>query len=333
MVMATAPSASVARPDRLTLLAFAGVVLFGGVNAIAVKKSVEELTPFWSAGLRFLIAGLLLLAIVVATKRPFPRGRSFTGALLYGALAFAASFAFIYPALRQVPAGTAMVLIATVPLITFGLAILHGQERFHVQGLLGAVIALGGVAVVVADQVSAAVPLGSLLLIFIGVLFIAESGVILKWVPRSDPFATNAVAMLAGAAILMAISLVSGDVWAIPTKQVTWAALGYLVVFGSVVMFGLYLFALRRWTASAVSYVTLLMPLITVPLAAALISEQVSAWFLVGGAIALAGVYVGAFLKIRPRRSSATSLPECLPIDACAEAEPAKGAPAIRTAS
>jgi hypothetical protein len=84
-------------------------------------------------------------------------------------------------------------------------------------------------------------------------------------------------------------------------------------------MFGLYLFALRRWTASAVSYVTLLMPLVTVPLAAALIAEQVSLSFLGGGAIALAGVYVGAFLNIRPGRSSATSAPECLPIDACSE--------------
>ncbi len=333
--MATAPAASVVRPDRLTLLAFAGVVLFGGVNAIAVKQSVAELAPFWSAGLRFLLAGLLLVVIVLASGRQFPRGRSFTGALLYGVVAFAVSYALVYSALREVPAGTAMVLIALVPLLTFGLAILHGQERFHVQGLLGALIALAGVAVVVADQLSAAVPLVSLLLILLGVIFIAESGVILKWVPRSDPFGTNAVAMLTGAVILLVLSVASSETWTIPTQQATWASMTYLVVFGSVVMFGLYLFALRRWTASAVSYVTLLMPLVAIPLAATLLSEEVSPFLLVGGGVALVGVYIGAFLKIRPRRSSATSLPECLPIDACAEPEPepGRGAPAIRTAS
>jgi drug/metabolite transporter (DMT)-like permease len=330
--MTATPTASPAAPDRLTLAAFLGVVVFGGVNAIAVKLSVEELAPFWSAGLRFIAAGMLLVGIVMLTRRSFPRGRSLSGAVLYGTLAFAASYAFIYPALREVPAGTAMVLISLVPLLTFGFAILHGQERFHVQGLLGALIALGGVALVVADQLDAAVPLGSLLLILVGVAFIAESGVILKWVPRSDPFATNAVAMLVGAVILVAISIVSGEVWSLPTQPGTWASLTYLVVFGSIALFGLYLFALRRWTASAVSYVTLLMPLVTVPLAAALIAEQVSLWFLVGGAIALAGVYVGAFLKIRPRRSSATSAPECLPIDACAESE-ADTKLATRTAS
>jgi drug/metabolite transporter (DMT)-like permease len=305
----------------LTLAAFLGVVVFGGVNAIAVKLSVEELAPFWSAALRFVVAGLLLSGLVVLTGRSFPRGKSLSGAALYGTLAFAASFAFIYPALREVPAGAAMVLISLVPLFTFGFAILHGQERFQVQGLVGALVALGGVALIVADQLDADVPFGSLLLILVGVAFIAESGVVLKWVPRSDPFATNAVAMLVGAVILVVISIISGETWTLPAHAATWASMAYLVLFGSIAMFGLYLFALRRWTASAVSYVTLLMPLVTVPLAAALIAEQVTISFLAGGAIALLGVYVGAFLKIRPRRSSATSAPECLPIDACAESK------------
>jgi len=308
-----------AAPDASTLFAFVAVAVLGGVNAIAVKVSVDELDPAWSAALRFAAAGLLLVAVVLATRRSFPRGRSFAGAAVYGAIAFSASFAAITPALRDVPAGTAVVFLALVPLETFGLAILQRQERFHIQGLVGAVIALGGVLVVAADQLNAAVPLGSLLLVLLGSLFIAQGSITLKAIPRADPFATNAVAMLTGAALLLAVSMASGETWAVPSRQVTWAALAYLVAFGSIVLFGLYLFALRRWTASALSYVTLFMPLVTVPLAAALLSEVISPSFLAGGAIALVGVYVGAFLKIRPQRSSATSLPECLPIDACAE--------------
>jgi drug/metabolite transporter (DMT)-like permease len=311
-----------ATPDASTLSAFVGVAVLGGVNAIAVKVSVEALDPFWSAGLRFAAAGALLVVLVLATRRSFPSGRSLAGAAMYGAIAFSGSFAFITPALRDVSAGTAIVFLALVPLETFGLAILQGQERFHVQGLLGGMVALGGVLVIVIDQLSAAVPLASVILILAGSLFIAQGSITLKAIPRSDPFATNAVAMLTGAAILLALSLAVGETWAIPSDPATWAALGYLVVFGSVVLFGLYLFVLRRWTASAVSYVTLLMPLVSVPLAAVLISEEVSLPFLVGGAIALIGVYVGAFARIRPHRSSATSLPECLPIDACAEPVP-----------
>lgn len=305
------------RPDRATLAAFIGVVVLGGLNAIAVKESVKELAPFWSAGARFLVAALLLSGLVLATGRQFPRGRSLAGGLLYGLVGFTASFGLIYPALREVPAGTAILFLALVPLETFALAILHGQERFHPQGLLGALIALVGVAVVVADQLGTNVPIGSMLLVLVGTLFIAESAVILKWVPRSDPFGTNAVAMLAGGIVLLAVSLAFGEAWLLPSRAPTWLAMGYLVVLGSIVMFGLFLYALRRWTASAVSYVTLLMPLVTIPLAALLIDEQVSILFVVGGLLAVVGVYVGAFLRIRPGRPSATSAPECLPIDNC----------------
>jgi drug/metabolite transporter (DMT)-like permease len=316
------------RPDRLTLAAFLGVAIIGGGNAIAIKLSVAELAPLWSMGLRFVVAGTALAAFVLLSARAFPRGRSLAGAIGYGAIGFGGSFGLIAPALRDLPAGTAIVLLAIVPLLTFGLAIIQRQERFRVQGLLGAIIALGGVAIVFADQLSADVPLGALLVMVAGTLFIAESSVILKWIPRSDPFATNGVAMLAAATILLALSLATGESLALPSRTETWASMAYLVVLGSIVLFWLYLYALRRWTASAVSYVTLVMPLVAVPLAAWLLGERISGTFLAGAAVVLAGVYVGSFLKIRPKRSSATSLPECLPVDACAEPEPEPAAPA-----
>jgi len=311
------------RPDSATLLAFGGVVLFGGANAIGVKLTVQELAPFWGAAMRFAAAGVLMLLLVVLTRRPRPRGRSLGGAALYGVVGFAASYGFAYIGLHDVPAGTAMVLIALTPLFTFGLAIAHGQERFHVQGLVGGLIAVTGVAIVFIDQVSADVPAVSLALILLAAVAIAESGVIVKSIPRSDPFATNAVAMLTGAVLLLILSLAAGEPWVLPTQAATWAAVGYLVLFGSVLMFALFVFTLQRWTASAVSYVTLLMPLVTVVLAAVLTGERITPSFLLGGAVILGGVYVGAFLKGRPVRSSASSLPECLPIDACTEAEPA----------
>jgi drug/metabolite transporter (DMT)-like permease len=321
---AESPGAGLAGgPDRMTLAAFAAVAIIGGGNGIAVKQSVAELAPFWSAGLRFVLAGLVLVALVRATARGFPRGRSLLGAAGYGAIGFGGSFGLVYPALRDVPAGTAIVLLALVPLLTFGLAILQRQEQFHLQGLLGAVIALGGVAIVFADQLSADVPLAPLLMVVGGTVFIAESSIMLKAIPRSDPFGTNAVAMLSAAVILLGLAALFGETVAVPGRAETWIALGYLVLVGSVVLFGLYLFALRRWTASAMSYVTLVMPIVGLPLAVVLLGESLSGSFIVGAAVVLVGVYVGAFLKIRPRRSSATSLPECLPIDECADPSPA----------
>ena len=303
------------------MLAFGAVVVFGGANAIAVKLTVAELAPFWGGAVRFLAAGVLMLLLVAATRRPLPRGGSLRGAAVYGVVGFAASFGFAYAGLREVPAGTAMVLIAVTPLLTFGLAIAHGQERFHAQGLFGALIALVGIGIIFLDQLSANIPLVSLLFMLAATASIAESAVLLKGIPRSDPFATNAVAMLTGGGLLLALSLVTAEAIVLPRQADTWAAVGYLVLFGSVVMFALFLYTLQRWTASAVSYATLLMPLVTVALAAVLTDERITPSFVLGGAVILGGVYVGAFLQSRPARSSATSMPECLPIDECAEAE------------
>ena len=100
------------RPDRSTLLAFVIVVVLGGTNAVAVKQTVLELAPFWGATMRFMLAGAILLAIVQLTGRGLPSGRSLAGAALYGAVGFAASYGCGYTALRDVPAGTAALLIA-----------------------------------------------------------------------------------------------------------------------------------------------------------------------------------------------------------------------------
>jgi drug/metabolite transporter (DMT)-like permease len=300
-----------ARPDRSTLLAFGIVVLIGGANAVMVKLTVQELAPFWGAALRFVLAGLLLLAVVRLMGGTLPAGRSLTGAALYGAVGFAASYGFAYTGIRDVPAGTVAVLIALTPLFTFGLAILHRQERFRIQGLAGAVIALVGVGIVFIDQVTASVPPFSLLLVILGTICIAESGVIAKAIPKSDPVGTNAVAMLTGAAILLGLSALAGERWLLPVQPATQAAVAYLVVLGSVVMFALYLYGIERWTASAMSYITLLMPLVTISLAAVIFGDRISPSFVLGGLVILAGVYVGSFLRRSARPS--TPLPECLP--------------------
>jgi drug/metabolite transporter (DMT)-like permease len=293
-------------------------VLFGGVNAIAIRQAVLEMPPLWSMAGRFIAAGLILAGLAVILRRPFPRGRSLWGALLYGLVGFAASFGPISEGLRNVPGATGSVLIAITPLLTFGLAIVQGQERFRLQGLFGALVALAGVGIVFADQIQADIPIASLGLVLIGTVAIAESAVLLKAIPRSDPFATNAVAMLAGGALLLVASFVLGEDHPIPTKGQTWLALGYLTIFGSVVLFTLFVYVLQRWTASAVSYATLLFPFVGVTVATVLTGETFSIWFVVGGAVMLLGVYIGAF-RARPHRTSATSAPECLPTDACAD--------------
>jgi drug/metabolite transporter (DMT)-like permease len=122
----------------------------------------------------------------------------------------------------------------------------------------------------------------------------SESSIVLKKYPTGHPMATNAVAMSFGGALLLALSLVHGEHWSLPATSSTWSSLIYLVTFGSMAMFALFLFTLRRWTASRVSYMFVLTPIVASILGVAFAGEAISAAAIAGGATVLFGVYVGA---------------------------------------
>ena len=285
--------------DRRSWFAFALIVVFGGANAVAVRQTVLELDPLWAAAFRFGIAGSILVALAVASRQPRPNWPMVKGSAVYGAIGFAASFACINIGLHDVPGGTGSVLVAMAPLMTLGLAVAQGQERFNVQALLGALVAVAGVAIVFIDQLETAVPLGSLVLVLIGAGCISEAGIIARGMPRNDPFWINAIGMLVAFAILLPVSLLAGDAWILPSRTTTTVALVYLIVFGSVIAFSLVVYALRRLPASVVAYTTLLFPLVGVTVATVLTGERFSPSFVVGGAVMVLGVYLGAFRRAR----------------------------------
>jgi drug/metabolite transporter (DMT)-like permease len=196
-----------------------------------------------------------------------------------------------------VPGGTGSVIVASAPLLTLGLAIAQGQERFRVRALVGAIIAVLGVAVVFIDQLETAVPLASLILVLLGATSISQSSIVIRGLARNDPLWTNAIGMLTGSGLLLALSAILGEAWLLPTRSNTWIAMGYLVVFGSVVAFSLSVYALRRLPASVVAYAVLLFPLVGVTVATLLTGERFSLSFVAGGVVMLVGVYIGAFRR------------------------------------
>jgi drug/metabolite transporter (DMT)-like permease len=280
---------------RLTLLAFVGIVVFGGFNGVAIRFSNRELAPFWGATLRFGLAAVVLFAYVGARRVPLPRGTALLGSVLYGLLGFGATFGLVYWGLQEVPAGLAQVILAVVPLVTLIFAVLQGLERFRWRGLAGSLLALLGIGAVFADRLGSGVPVTSLLAVVGAAACMAETGIVVKRFPKCHPAANNAIAFAVGAVMLLALALITGEQLAVPAGVQTIAAVGYIALVGSVGVFSLFLYVISRWTASATSYAMLLMPLVAVAASAVLANEPISPAFLVGGAVVLAGVYVGAF--------------------------------------
>jgi drug/metabolite transporter (DMT)-like permease len=291
------------RPDRATLGAFGALVVLVGANFVAIRFSNRELAPFWGAGTRFALAAILFMVILAVRRIAFPRGRALAGALLFGVLSIAAFFALSYWGLVRVPAGRGAVVGALLPLVTLFLAVAHGLERLGWRALAGAVLAVAGVALVSGEQVRGDVPLISLLALLAAVVCGAEASIVVKWFPPTDPAATNAVAMTVGALVLLALSVVSGEPRALPVQGATWSAFAYLVTVGTVGVFLLLLFVLKRWRASAVAYVFVLAPFVSVALAAWLLGEGVTPLSAVGAVLVLGGVYVAA---VAPQHGSAS---------------------------
>jgi drug/metabolite transporter (DMT)-like permease len=286
-------------PDRLALAAFLGSTLLAGNNAIAVRFSNAELPPFFGGTLRFAGAALILFVVVVALRLPLPKGRALAGALVFGALQFGFSYAFIYWSLVYLQPGVFQVIFAVVPLLTFGLAMAQRQEPFQWRGLAGAVLALAGIAVVFRDRLATpGTELAALGLPVLAVLAaaacVAESVVLFKTFPKTHPITTNALAMAMGAVILGAVSWLGGETPRLPSQPATWAAVAYLILLGSIGTFVLALYVLARWTASATAYQLVLIPIVTVLSSAWLTGERVTGAFVAGGLLVLAGAYLGA---------------------------------------
>jgi drug/metabolite transporter (DMT)-like permease len=291
-------AAAEAAPDRLALGAFAGAVLIGGSNFVAIRFSNRELDPLWGAGLRFALAAAVFGLLCAALRLELPRGRALLFVLAYGLLAFGAAYGCLYWAMQDVPAGIAAVVLAVGPLLTLLLAVAHRMERLSTPALVGALVAFGGSVVIFFQPGSIAFGVGSFALLGIAAVCASESVVVSKLAGRQHPVAMNFVGMSAGTVVLLLAAAVAGERFALPADGETQLALVYLVA-ATVGLFLLVLVVVQRWTASATSYVFVSMPVVAVAMGALVADEPITATTIVGGAIVTAGVYVGATRRHR----------------------------------
>lgn len=287
-------------PNATTLAAFTITVVVGGGNFLAVRFSNRELAPLWGAGLRFGIAALVFVGIVVAMRLRWPRGRVLALNIAFGLLSFAVFYGLVYWALVRVTAGVGSVVLAAVPLVTLLLATAHRMERITWRPVVGAVLALAGITWMTVGPQEVVLPLTALGALLLAIVCVGESVIIGKKLSANHPAMTNAVAMIAGSGALLGMSAIAGDPWVLPTEPEVMWALVYLVTFGSVGMFMLILLVVRQWTASASSYMFVLFPLVTMLLGAWLADEPITLQGVTGAVLVMTGVWFGA---LSPRTS------------------------------
>jgi drug/metabolite transporter (DMT)-like permease len=273
------------------------VYLVWGSTYLAIAIAVQTLPPLLSGGLRFLLAGVILGAWLIARH-----GRAalridraqLGGAALVGALLLAGGNGLVMLAERTVPSGLAALVVASVPLWIVLFRLVAG-DRVAPSLIVGVLVGFAGVAILVVPRGASGEvdPVG----------LITVVGATLSWAlgtfasPRlrtpRDPLASTALQMLAGGALLAVIAVAVGEpAGADPANFSTASllAMAYLVVFGSLVAFSAYTWLLQHTSVSVVSTYAYVNPVVAVFLGAVVLSELVTPPMLIGAATILAAV-------------------------------------------
>lgn len=281
-----------------------------GSTYLGIRVVDRTVPPLLGAGVRFMLAGALLLAARTAWRRSFPRvrAREVASLALISVLLLAVGNGGVSFAERHVPSGLAALLVASMPLWILVIRTLAG-DRPRRATLGGLAVGFVGVSVLVlrgGEQQGASVPY--MLLVVAAALSWAFGSWLSSRLPLpQDVAAGTAIEMLIGGGVLVAISPAFGESYSAlgHASADSLLAIGYLTVFGSILAFTAYVWVLQRAPISQISTYAYVNPVVAVALGALILGERITAFTLVSGAI----IVVAVALVIRSEVPRARSEP------------------------
>jgi drug/metabolite transporter (DMT)-like permease len=273
--------------------ALATIYVVWGSTFLAIAIVVRDLPPFLSMSLRHLVAGALLLGWVWWRRggRVSLGRREWGAAFVFGGLLFLVGHGGLAWAQQDVPSGVAALLVGTIPFWFAILARLAFGERLGGRALVGLVLGFAGLALLVDPSgEEAAEPIGALV-IALGAFAWAAGSLAARRLPLpSDTLLSAAMGMLAGGFLLAVVSGLGGEYDDVHVTAESLAAIGYMVVVGSLIGFSAYVWLLKVAPASTVSTYAYVNPVIAVLLGWGFNDEVITARTLVAGAAIVVGV-------------------------------------------
>ena len=283
------------------VIAFAAVYLIWGSTYLAIRIAIETIPPFLMGGIRFLIAGGVLYVTMRWRGVPAPTRTHWRSALIVGGFLLFGGNGGVIVAEQLVPSGLAALVIATVPL---WMTLLNWKWGDRARPNIGVALGLGlgvvGIGLIAAPSASAdgsAInPTGALILISAALMWSIGSLYSRRAHLPSDALLATSMEMLAGGALMLVAGLLIGQIGQVRLDHValrSLAALGYLVVFGSLIGFTAYVWLLRVSIPARVSTYAFVNPVVAVFLGWMFAGETLSARELIAaGLIILAVVLI-----------------------------------------
>ncbi|HET7752450.1 MAG TPA: DMT family transporter [Anaeromyxobacteraceae bacterium] len=263
---------------------------------LAAKRALVELSPFELALVRFVFAAILYAALVRARGVRVSRS-DLPGLALLGFVAVPLNQGLFLAGLARSTPGHAALLYALTPIFVFLLARVRLGEPATPLKIAGIAVAFAGVLVVLLAR--GALGLAGAADTLLGDLLML--GAVMAWAiyavggkiyaERYGAVTSTGVSLVAGTLLYVPFGLWASDAARFRALSSTgWASVAYLVVLTSVVSYVIYYWALARVEASRVAIWSNLQPVLTAVLAWAVYGEHITAPFVAGGAMVIAGV-------------------------------------------
>jgi len=273
----TAPSEALtavstkAPANRLfVILSFLSIYVIWGSTYLAIRYAVETIPPLYTAGIRHLTAGTILLvwALVKGLRPTWPQLRA---SVIIGFFFFLVAHGLLHWAEKIVPSGLASLLIAIEPIMVFLLSS-AAARTWRLNGMLLAGILLGlfGVGMLLhgtGAEAARGITLGSVMILVsafswsVGIIYSRRSHL------SGSPLLLSALSLLSGAIMLLFTATVVGEAKEFVFSRITmtsWLALGYLILFGSVIAFTAYNWLLEHYSPTLVATHTYVNPVVAV---------------------------------------------------------------------
>jgi drug/metabolite transporter (DMT)-like permease len=301
------------------LLAYGAIYFLWGGSFLGIREVVAVVPPFFAAGFRFTLAGLLLVGYsYLRGQAQMPRG-SLLGASTLGFIMFTLMYAALFWGEIRVPSGIAAVISAIIPVWIFvgELAILRTQKATPL-GVAGIVLGFAGVVVLALKAPasrSGATGISTLAMLVLigGSLSWAVGTLLSRRLALPKPQTLNAgLQMAIGGALLFVLSAATGEMRRLPPmstllRPTLVLSMAYLVFAASIVAFTCYVWLIAHEPATRVASYAYVNPVIALLAGAALAGERLSAFQLVGVLLVLAGVFATLTGKqVVPAKKSVT---------------------------
>ena len=243
---------------------FALYIIWGSTYFV-IRIGVESWPPLMMAGVRFLAAGILLLAFLLLRGHKLPPPRPLLNAALIGLLLLAVGNGMVTVAEHQnVPSGIAAVVVATVPLFTLCFSRLFGIKTRKLEWV-GIAIGLAGIIMLNSGGNLSGNPWGAILSLIGSISWALPVGMM-----------AGAIEMLAAGVVLMIASMIAGEkLTALPSLS-GFLAVGYLALFGSIIAINAYMYLIRNVSPALATSYAYVNPVVAVLLGTGLGGETLS---------------------------------------------------------